>query len=82
MLLQSYCTNCLTVTEHKTSLDNGGDIVLNCTNVVEEIPCTRFWKLPARNAEGKMQTPEEVRALIDLHYESNKDQVPAHTLYA
>ena len=41
-----FCTNCQTVTSHKAEIDQNGEFVFTCLNLIGEVECGRFVKFP------------------------------------
>lgn len=64
-----FCAKCQGVTSHRGEVDQNGEYVFYCTNVIDGVECDRFFKLPATT------TTEEFKAQLTVHEESNVGQV-------
>jgi len=64
-----FCAKCQAVTAHEGERDLNGEFVFHCKNVVNEVPCDRFIKLPADT------TPEQFDVYAAAHQASNEGQV-------
>ena len=64
-----FCAKCQQVTSHRAEVDPNGEYIFYCTNVIDDVECDRFLKLPATT------TKEDFKAQLAVHEESNVGQV-------
>lgn len=64
-----FCAKCQAITPHKGEVDQNGEFIFYCQNVVDDVACDRFLKFPSD------VTVESFNSLIEQHHEANVGQV-------
>jgi len=64
-----FCAKCQVITPHKCSIDGNGEFLFECQNVVNDIPCDRFLKLPADHPA------ESFDEYFEKHKQANEGQI-------